>query len=416
VAQSLPRQRSRRSVTRRALLGGALAVGVLGTAGALLLRDRLAGPVRWRVPSEQAWLSRGPWLVGGVLLTEDEQNRLESRSPTDGSLRWTSTVEIRDALVLNDVDGVCVAFPGGFGRGVVGVDLTGGARLWQQSVEPPTAYPSAPVSGTGRAVLVGRGDRDPAAVYAFGPRDGTQLWKTELAGNLAYGVAVDGGLAYSADEQGYAYGIDIASGVVRWRVRVTEQSEGAYSRPVATAGRLYLADRDVLYALDGRTGQPVWNRAIDQGVGESTSPLVVDDRIYLSAVDGTLYALSAADGPVGWTAAVGSGRPVVAGPVACVSSADGLSGIALDSGRTLWRRPARRDDERPVLAGGLFHVADDEGVVSLDPPSGTVVRAVGEDDGVSDAHGLDTDGSALYLGVGITDSALCSLTLPDPPG
>jgi eukaryotic-like serine/threonine-protein kinase len=405
----------RRRLTRRTLLGGALAVGVLGTAGALFLRERLAGPVRWRVPSEQAWLSDGPWLVDGVLLAEDEQNRFESRSLTDGSLRWTSTVQISDGPLLRGVDGVCVGSPGGIGRGVVGIDLTSGNVLWQQALDTPSSYASAPATGPGRAVVVGRVGHDPVAVYAFGPRDGAQLWKTELAGNIAYGAAVDGGFAYSADEQGYAYGIDTASGVVRWRVRVTEQTEGAYSRPVATGGRLYLADRDILYALDGRTGQPVWNRAIDEGVGESTRPLVADDRIYLPAGDGTLYALNTADGTVAWKAA-GSGSPVLAGPVACVSTEDAMVGIALDDGRTLWRRPAAKDDERPLLAGGLFHLANNDGVVSLDPASGTVVRAVGEDDGVIDAHGLDTDGSALYLAVSIGDSALCSLTLPDPPG
>jgi outer membrane protein assembly factor BamB/tRNA A-37 threonylcarbamoyl transferase component Bud32 len=415
-----PLPRPRRSLTRRALLGGALATGVLGTTAAVLLRNGLAGtsgPVRWLLASDQAWLGSGPWLLDGALLAEDTQSRLESRSLTDGSRRWTSSVETGSGVVLNDVDGVCVAFPGGFQDGVVGIDLATGNRLWQQPVEPPTAYPAAPVAATGRAVLVGRADRDPAAVYAFGPRDGAQLWRTELAGILAYGVAVDGDLAYSADEEGYAYGIDIASGVVRWRVRVTAQIAGAHSRPVAAGGRLYLADRDALYALDGRTGQPVWTRTIDEGVGESTSPLVVDDRIYLSAVGGTLHAVNAADGTVDWTAAVGSGRPVLAGPVACASAADEVVGIALDSGRTLWRRPISSDyGTWPVLAGGLFHLADDSGVVSLEPSSGQPVRAVGEDDGVSGAHALDTDGNALYLAVYNDGPALCSLTLPNPSG
>jgi hypothetical protein len=93
-----------------------------------------------------------------------------------------------------------------------------------------------------------------------------------------------------------------------------------------------------------------------------------------------------------------------------------MVGIALDDGRTLWRRPAGQDDERPVLAGGLLHFANSEGVVSVQPSSGTVVRAVGKDDGVTDAHGLRTDGSALYLAVNIDGSAWCSLTLPEPPG
>jgi outer membrane protein assembly factor BamB len=304
------------------------------------------------------------------------------------------------------------------GDGVVGLDLANGDRLWQQPIEAPSASPPAPVGAAGRVLLVGYegGDRGSTAAHALGARDGAPLWRVELAGTTAHGVAVDGDLAHTADDEGYAYGIDVASGVVRWRVRLGDGIGYApHSRPVATGGRLYLADRDALHALDGRTGQVVWSRPVEEGIGEGTAPLVVDDRIYLSAVGAALYALDAADGAVAWKAPFGSTHPVLAGPVACVGSADGVAAIALDSGRTLWERGVEREDvEQPVLAGGLFHLADG-GVVSLEPATGAVVRTVGEDDGVDNAQGLGTDGGALYLAVGILDSALCSLTLPDQP-
>jgi outer membrane protein assembly factor BamB len=414
--------RARRGLSRRALLGGALGVGALGAVGAVLLRTGVIGPtsdpVRWLLPADQYSLSDSPLVLDGVVLGQNPSGLLESRDPADGSRRWTSNVEITLSAALTGIDGVCVGFPGGFGDGVVGIDLATGDRLWQQQpLEPGSTYAAIPVAAGGRALLAGREERGSAAVHALGLRDGTPLWRTEVSGILAYGVAVDGDLAYTADQDGYAYAIDTASGVVQWRVRVTEQGEGAYSRPVATGGRVYLADRDVLHALDGRTGRPVWDRAIDDGVAESTRPVVVDDRVYLRAVGGTLYALGAADGTVAWTAEGAAGRPVLAGQVALVCSEDALAGLALDSGRPLWSRPIGSDYEMwPVLAGGLVHLADDSGVVSLEPAGGRVVRTVGEADGVSGAHQLDTDGSALYLSVWNSGPALCSLTLPQPPG
>ncbi|WP_214401546.1 serine/threonine-protein kinase [Pseudonocardia lacus] len=415
-----PPRPERRTLSRRALLGGVAGAAVLGTVGFVLLRDRApgtSGPVRWLLPSQQAWLASGPWLLDGVLLAEDTEGNLESRSTADGSRRWSSNVRISSGAALNAVDGVCVGFPGALADDVVAIDLAGGAPLWNAEIETLTAYPAAPVGGAGRVVLVGREDGGPAAVHAFGARDGARLWRTELGGTRAYGVAVDGDAAYSADDAGYAYGVDVASGVARWRTRVTEKvGEGAYSRPVTAGGRVYLADRDTLFALDGRTGQPVWSRPIDEGIGESTTPLLADDRVYLSAVDDTLYALGAADGAVVWKAAAGSGGPVFAGRVVGTSTAAEVLGIDIDSGRTLWSRPVNTDSGTwPVLAGGLFHVADDDGVVSLEPSSGTVVRAVGEADGVRGAENLDTDGSALYLAVYNDGPALCSLSLPGPP-
>jgi eukaryotic-like serine/threonine-protein kinase len=409
----------RRRLSRRTLLGGAVAAGVLGTTAALVA-DGAFGPgaVRWRVPSDQAWLSRGPWLVGGVLLAEDAENRLESRDPADGALRWTSTVRVRSQMAMDAVDGVGVGLPGGFGDGVVGLDLATGERLWQRPIEAPSSSPSAPVGAAGRVLLVGYEDDDRGAVAAcaFGARDGVPLWRVGLAGTTAHGVAVDGDVACTADDEGYAYGIDVASGAVRWRVRLSEEiGYGLHSRPVAAGGRVFVANRDALFALDAATGRTLWTLPVEEGVGEAAAPLVVDDRIYLAAVGEALYALAAADGAVAWKAPVDSGRPLPAGPVAGLTTPDGLVGVALDTGRTLWERPAgRADPEPPVLAGGLFHVAD-EGVVSLDPATGAVVRTVGEDDGVDNAQGLGSDGSALYLAVGIVDSALCSLTLPAPP-
>jgi hypothetical protein len=84
----------------------------------------------------------------------------------------------------------------------------------------------------------------------------------------------------------------------------------------------------------------------------------------------------------------------------------------------------RGTSRRRLLIGAALGVATVAGggvaallATSGDEPAGaTVVRALGEDDGITHAHSLDTDGSALYLAINIDGSALCSLTLPDPPG
>ncbi|MFG1925097.1 PQQ-binding-like beta-propeller repeat protein [Cryptosporangium sp. NPDC048952] len=138
----------------------------------------------------------------------------------------------------------------------------------------------------------------------------------------------------------------VVSGVVQWRVRLTAESQGAYGRPVATGGRAFLSDRDALHTLDSRTGAKGWSILVGEGIAESDSPQILGNRGYLSAVDGTLYATK------------GTYR------------------------------------ERAVVAGGLFHFADNDGVVSLERPPARRC------------------GSALYLTVFRGGPALCSVELP----
>lgn len=70
--------------------------------------------------------------------------------------------------------------------------------------------------------------------------------------------------------------------------------------PVVADGMVYTASTDKkVYALDLRTGKPLWQTELDGEI--EASPLVVEDRLYVGTMEGTLFGLDRGDGRVLWS-------------------------------------------------------------------------------------------------------------------
>jgi hypothetical protein len=111
--------------------------------------------------------------------------------------------------------------------------------------------------------------------------------------------------------------------------------------PTFAAGRVFSADTGgALFALDATTGRLVWTFRSGKG-GFVTSPLVVGEMVYLGSRDGTFYAVAAGTGQSRWSFATG-------GPIRCTAAfagervlfaSDDMHAYALDAatGRLLWK-------------------------------------------------------------------------------
>jgi outer membrane protein assembly factor BamB len=91
------------------------------------------------------------------------------------------------------------------------------------------------------------------------------------------------------------------------------------SRPCVWRGRLYSAVGDALHCADPETRRPHWNRTlIDRGAqaevldGALTPPAVVNGKVFLGTLDGSVCCLSAFSGDLLWTVRVG--EPIVFQP------------------------------------------------------------------------------------------------------
>lgn len=170
---------------------------------------------------------------------------------------------------------------------------------------------------------------------------------------------------------------------VRWSFLTRGSIRGSAA---VAAGRVFVGSADGrLYALDLRSGRPIW--AADLGGAVSSTPAVSGGLVFATSrtESGRLTALDAASGrvrwrfdfapevpfPWGWDYWLSS--PVVAGPRVFVGAGDGgLYALELRSGRRIWRfATGGRVRSSPAYADGVVYVGSMDGkLYAVDAESG----------------------------------------------
>jgi outer membrane protein assembly factor BamB len=167
----------------------------------------------------------------------------------------------------------------------------------------------------GEPVVIGAGKR--GSVHAFDPSTGTEIWKTSVGEHFNDELG-----AYPIGEKllvspgifgGVITPFAIADGVVYVSVlNFASPYQGDLFDPFAFPG-LDFATSEVV-ALDLATGEPLWTKDLPRAnFGAAT---VVNDLLFASTNDGTIYALDRATGATVWSDQPGAGIngwPAVAG-------------------------------------------------------------------------------------------------------
>ncbi len=159
-----------------------------------------------------------------------------------------------------------------------------------------------------------------------------------------------------------------------------------------------------------------WQRALP-GTGGADDQLqggsADSSRLYVSSLDGQVFALSRANGAVEWHQRAGHRAPVgvgvAGGTVFYFDEQDGTSALDPVTGRARWHRKTYYESNstsyQPPYAGGVVALKDDTGIVGLDPRSGAVRWTVSRDDYTIGNHAPVTDGHTFYAVVGDIDTA-----------
>jgi outer membrane protein assembly factor BamB len=153
---------------------------------------------------------------------------------------------------------------------------------------------ATPTVAYGR-VYIGNAD---GTLYAFGAKSGRLLWARSAGTYIYTAAAAWHQMIYVGTWDGYFSAFDAGTGDLRWRHDATGGISGA---PTVMAGLVYYStfgkftnshQRRVedgpyrTYALDARTGTPVWQFPDGQ-----YSPVVADqDRVYLAGSE-AVYGL-----------------------------------------------------------------------------------------------------------------------------
>lgn len=332
----------------------------------------------------EMWSS--PALLGGVVVVGDVDGTVHGLDAATGAQLWTAPIgaPVRATpLVVGDT-----AYVMSDGGAVYAVDAMG-TEVWSADVGPGTKsrttwdqYGARPAAGDG-VIFAATAS---GVVAALDATTGDQVWSRELDSGVQSDLAVSDGLVQVSTMGGTHVALSMTDGSEVW----AEDGSGALTTsPLVAGGQVFTGSRGgSLKALDEATGEFNWSAsfgsswvqsgATEMGpdavvIGSSDFlavrafatadgadvwltdvtgwpwgvPSVADGVVYETQImapkhkpwDTALYALSAEDGSVLWTAAGGESvtwrpdgepvygaatRPLIAGDLVIVSGLDGV--------------------------------------------------------------------------------------------
>lgn len=239
-----------------------------------------AGGTPTSTPADAPDASGGVDLVAVALADGEERWRADLPSPSRSGVAASG-----DAVYVGGNDG-----------SVTAVDAATGSLRWTQPVGGSVLGPPAVVGDL--VVVSAAGDIDTAFVAAaLEPGDGSIVWRYEPAAstNLGGGAATADGLAYVALDDRTVRAVDLADGAERWVARLN-WIVSPLSAPAVAADHVVVVDlAGQVYAIDRRTGERLWDHALNVGVVRS-APVVSGTNVLIASVSGELLALDLGTG------------------------------------------------------------------------------------------------------------------------
>jgi outer membrane protein assembly factor BamB len=174
-----------------------------------------------------------------------------------------------------------------------------------------------------------------------------QLWAFETNGRVRSSASIAADTVYFGSCDGNVYALDASSGSRKWTFKTGAE---VYSSPTATGGAVFVGSRDgKVYALDAKSGARLWEHDVGRPV--RASGVVVDGVLYVGSGEvpheggafeqrlPNLWALDAKTGKPVWEFKCGGiwGRPAVADGILYVASMGAnISAIDARTGNALW--------------------------------------------------------------------------------
>lgn len=226
-----------------------------------------------------------------------------------------------------------------------------------------------------------------------------KLWSAGIEGSsssarLLAGPVVSNGRLYVLDTEYDLHAFDAKTGARVWRRNILRENQDgeAFGGGVAVSnGRLYVTNGfGEAVALDTDKGDVVWRRRIAGPI--RSAPTVVDNRVFVSAVDNQLIALNGDTGALEWyhtgflepAALLGGSAAGIDGDTAIVPYSSGeVFALRVENGRQAWQdslASVRRGENLtgladirglPVIADGVAYAISHSGrMAAIDIRSG----------------------------------------------
>ena len=248
----------------------------IGAGFNLFALDASTGNEIWRFPMRYAGQS-SPLIAGSNVLVTSQEGLMYAVDKATGEQDWSLPTEgLPFGGVATDGTIAIVATDSGT---VHCIDIASGRSLWRVRTggelfaSPTLAGSSVIVTsklGTTMALDLDRGDL---------------LW--EVASGGMQPAAVDGQAVYISGTDGAITAVSLITGETQWVYPTGRTVSGA---PVLAGDFVIAGTGRNLVALNRESGQPVWNYL---ALGDiETSPAVIGGFVFISSVNGFLYAIS----------------------------------------------------------------------------------------------------------------------------
>lgn len=278
-------------------------------------------------------------------------------APPAADPRVIWSVVVPNGAVRPAVDADHVYF-GDLDHRIYAVDRASGKIAWTTQ-NNPIGGPGFQ-AGSGSAVAGPVVAIPDAYVFGLDRASGALRWQFHPPNTgFSWFPASDATTIYAGSGDGRVFAIDATTGTERWGVRVADDTGGAAFSPVVFRDTLYVGylRRTIprsggVGALDAKTGAILWYTEFAQGAPNSASSshgnvAIVNDVVIAASDGGEIYALRRATGAVEWLAPrvpilgmpVDDDRPVsVSGQIVLAGSSGGtVTGYAASTGAQLWQ-------------------------------------------------------------------------------
>jgi len=326
-----------------AVVDGVLYVG--SGDGNFYALDAKSGDERWRFRTGGG-ITSSPAVAAGNAFFSSRDGFLYAVDTRTGRLRWRFRLgkdlgdsNYWDYYLSSPIVFGQTLFAGGGDGHLHALDIRNGKVRWRFATGARVRATPA-VSGDNVVIATMNG-----YVYAVGAKDGMQRWKfaTQGASNkfedngndttsISASPSISNGVVTVGGRDGFAYGINLADGSLRWRI-----THDGSSWILATAiedGVVYIASGSALIvqAADLKSGAEKWRHKTGGAVFSSLT--IVGDVLYFADLAGNIEAIDKATGARRWIYSLTDrvfSTPVVADGVVYCGADDGTL-TALDGG------------------------------------------------------------------------------------
>lgn len=276
--------------------GGGDGLILVGTQqGEVIALDETTGVVNWRNQLSSEVLSP-PKAAMGVVVVRTSDGRLTGMSATDGHILWNyqrsvPLLSLRgvSAPVLAD-DKVITGFANGK---LVALSIIDGSVFWEQNVSVARGrtemdrlvdVDADPVVRDGKVYAVAYHGQ----LVSFDLASGEKIWSRDMSSRTGLDVDPDNAI-YVTDEDGYVWALQDGSGDALWRQ--TRLLRRKVSAPIIAGNHIVVGDFEgYVHWISREDGRFVARKEIADGAIRS-QPVVKDDLVFITGVDGTLTAL-----------------------------------------------------------------------------------------------------------------------------